>query len=204
MLPGRRRRFRLPRRRPLWLLGVVALAILGLVTLFRPAADDDEPPASSTSASPTRFMLATPTALVATPTAGSPLAVLAPDRSRTQPAQVLDVIDGDTIDVRIDGREERVRYYGVDTPERGDDCYREARERNGTLAGDTVLLLPDARDRDRFGRLLRYAFTEDGRSVEAQLIAEGLGYAWREDGAYRNQLVALEAETESRGVGCLW
>ena len=32
-------------------------------------------------------------------------------------AQVLRVVDGDTIRVRLDGRTERVRYIGVDTPE---------------------------------------------------------------------------------------
>ena len=77
-------------------------------------------------------------------------------------------------------------------------------DRNEALAGDSVLLLPDARDRDRSGRLLRYAFDESGRSIEAQLIAEGLGRAWPDDGSYRDQLVALEAQARAAGAGCLW
>ncbi len=121
-----------------------------------------------------------------------------------QPATVLEVIDGDTIDVRMGGREERVRYYGVDTPERGERCFAEATGRNEALAGGRVLLLPDAQERDDFGRLLRYVFTEEGVSLEARLIAEGLGVAWREDGAYRDELVALEAEVRAASAGCLW
>ncbi|HXH20766.1 MAG TPA: thermonuclease family protein [Dehalococcoidia bacterium] len=119
-------------------------------------------------------------------------------------ATVYDVIDGDTIDVLIDRRLERVRYFGVDTPEVGADCYRDAVERNRRLTGRTVYLLPDARERDRFGRLLRYVFKEDGTSVDATLVAEGMGLAWREDGRYRDQIVGLEQEARAAGRGCLW
>jgi micrococcal nuclease len=126
------------------------------------------------------------------------------DRSRLEPATVLNIVDGDTIDVSIAGREERVRFYGVDTTERGEDCFREAADRVEELAGGRVLLLPDARERDSFGRLLRYVFTNQVESIDARLIAEGLGRAWREDGAYREELIALEGLARAASVGCLW
>ena len=119
-------------------------------------------------------------------------------------AAVLDVVDGDTIDVELDGRRVRVRYFGVDTPERGEGCYREAVTRNEELLGETVLLLPDDRERDSFGRLLRYVFTAERISIDATLVAEGFGRAWREDGAFRDQIVALEETAEGEGRGCLW
>jgi micrococcal nuclease len=121
-----------------------------------------------------------------------------------QEAEVEEVIDGDTIDVLIDGILYRVRYFGVDTPERGRICYRESLDRNGQLIGDTVYLLPDARTEDEFGRLLRYVFLADGTSVDATLVAEGFGEAWRQDGQYRDEIVALEEEAEAAGRGCLW
>ena len=121
-----------------------------------------------------------------------------------QRAEVVHVIDGDTLDVRVDGEEQRLRYYGVDTPERGNDCYDEARKRNEALAGDTVLLLPDARNTDRYGRILRYVFTEEGLSIDESLVAEGYGNAWQEDGTYRDEIVDLEEEAKAQGVGCLW
>jgi endonuclease YncB( thermonuclease family) len=116
------------------------------------------------------------------------------------------VLDGDTIDVIVSqtGRGARIRYYGVDTPEAGDRCYREALDRNESLLGDTVLLLPDARDEDRFERSLRYAFRPDGVSIDATLIAEGYAHAWREDGQYRDELLAIEREAQAQGRGCLW
>jgi micrococcal nuclease len=121
-----------------------------------------------------------------------------------QTAEVERVVDGDTIDVTIDGTLWRVRYFGVDTPERGDRCFREATDRNTQLIGDSVLLLPDARDEDDFDRLLRYVFLADGTSVDATLVAEGFGYAWTRDGRYKEQIVSLEAEAEAAGRGCLW
>lgn len=119
-------------------------------------------------------------------------------------ARVEQVIDGDTIDVTLDGKPRRVRYYGVDTPERGDRCYREAVDRNESLTGGRVLLLPDARDTDRFDRLLRYVFLPDGTSVDATLVAEGFGRAWTEDGRYREQIISLEDEAQHADRGCLW
>ncbi len=119
-------------------------------------------------------------------------------------ARVEEIVDGDTIEVSLGGQTVRVRYYGIDTPERGQRCYREAKDRNESLLGDTVLLLPDARDRDDGGRSLRYVFLEDGLSLDATLVAEGFAEAWRADGRYRTAILDLEAEAKAAGRGCLW
>ena len=124
--------------------------------------------------------------------------------SQLQAATVYDVVDGDTLDVRIGREIATVRYYGVDTPEAGERCFREAADRNAMLARKTVYLLPDARDQDNFGRLLRYVFLSNGQSVDATLVAEGFGHAWTQDGRYRDQIVALEGEAQAAHRGCLW
>jgi micrococcal nuclease len=92
---------------------------------------------------------------------------------------VVAVIDGDTIDVLLEtGVTERVRYIGIDTPEMGDgtspECFAaEAKERNAELvAGRSVTLVPDVRDRDDYNRLLRYVYVDD-TFVNAQLLFEG-------------------------------
>jgi micrococcal nuclease len=121
-----------------------------------------------------------------------------------QRATVQNIVDGDTIDVTINGVLWTIRYFGVDTPERGNRCFREATDRNDLLVGKTVLLLPDERDEDHFGRLLRYVFLDDGTSVDATLVAEGFGEAWRQDGRYRDQIVALEEGARASHRGCLW
>ena len=84
------------------------------------------------------------------------------------------VVDGDTIRVRLpSGREERVRYIGIDTPEAGACFYREARAFNARLvAGREVRLERDVDERDRYGRLLAYVHA-DGRDVGAELLRRG-------------------------------
>lgn len=82
-------------------------------------------------------------------------------------ARVVRVIDGDTIDVEIERDTERVRYIGIDTPERNGDgvyeCYgEEATARNRALVGEKeVRLVADKERRDDYGRLLRYVYRED-------------------------------------------
>ena len=120
-------------------------------------------------------------------------------------AEVAEIVDGDTITAKLeDGRTLPIRYFGIDTPERGDRCFREATDRNEQLIGDTVLLLPDQRLEDSNGRLLRYIFLEDGTSVDATLVAEGFAEAWRADGYYRDLILALEDAARAAGRGCLW
>lgn len=133
---------------------------------------------------------------VPAPPAGAPAGAV--------PVAVTNVVDGDTLDVRAAETTLRVRLYGVDTPERGDACYREATERLRALAGTQVLLVPDARTQDRYGRELRYVFTSDGQSIDAALVAEGLALAWREDGSRRTALIAAEEAARASKTGCLW
>ena len=92
------------------------------------------------------------------------------------------VVDGDTIRVRLGGREERVRYIGVDTPETVKpgtpvQCFGQARERvqrATVVRAGTVRLVFDAERRDRYGRLLAYVYREpDGLFVNAELVRRG-------------------------------
>lgn len=118
--------------------------------------------------------------------------------------RVLSVIDGDTIDVDLDGETVRVRYVGVNTPERDEVCYSDATRANRALVErQTVRLVADVSDTDRFGRLLRYVYVGD-TFVNRQLIADGWGEAVRYDPDVRfyDQFVQLESEAERAGRGC--
>ena len=117
---------------------------------------------------------------------------------------VVKIVDGDTIDVQAAQTELRVRLYGVDTPERGDRCFKEATDRTRALAASQVQLVSDARLQDSFKRELRYVYTAAGESIDAALIREGLALAWREDGSQRAALTALEERARSAKTGCLW
>lgn len=119
-------------------------------------------------------------------------------------AQVTRIIDGDTIDVRIDGVGYRVRYIGVNTPERDEACYNDASNANAALVqGKTVTLVKDVSDTDQFGRLLRYVYVGN-TLVNEQLVRDG----WAEsveyppDTARAPDFRRLEREATADNRGC--
>lgn len=128
----------------------------------------------------------------------------AADPDRLPRAEVLSVVDGDTLEVLWNDRPVKLRYFGVNTTERDHACYEEGRARNRELAGGAVRLAFDQRTEDNYGRVLAYVFTAEGRSIDGDLVAEGLGKAWRRDGRFRDRLVALEDAARSERRGCLW
>ena len=91
------------------------------------------------------------------------------------------VIDGDTIEVKIRGRGDEVRYIGIDTPETVKpgtpiQCFGpQASALNHRLVeGRAVRLVFDSEHRDVYGRLLAYVYVGQ-RFVNARLVR--LGYA---------------------------
>jgi micrococcal nuclease len=94
-------------------------------------------------------------------------------------AKVVRVVDGDTIEVSIDGDDEDVRYIGIDTPEtvKPDtpvQCYgpQASAEDHRLVEGRTVRLVFDRERRDVYGRLLAYVYVGQ-RFVNAALVRDG-------------------------------
>ncbi len=120
-------------------------------------------------------------------------------------ADVVRIVDGDTIRVLVDGVEEKVRLIGIDTPEVGECLADRATARLTELIGDgPVHLAPDVSDRDRYGRLLRYVEV-DGTFVNAVLVAEGLAISrpFAPDTARQDELDAAQDQARRAGRG-LW
>ena len=113
------------------------------------------------------------------------------------------IIDGDTIEVAGD---EKVRLLGIDTPEKGQYFYKEAKERlEEIIGGREILLEPDETDRDKYDRLLRYIFINRTELVNAMLVEEGLArvYIIPPDRKYEEGLAEAEAVARSRDLG-IW
>lgn len=132
-------------------------------------------------------------------------------------ARVVRVVDGDTLIIEIDGREERLRYIGVDTPETVKEgspveCFgKEASAENKRLVeGQAVELEKDVSERDRFDRLLRYVYVFDSSTgerlfVNYELVARGYANArtFPPDVRYEARLRAAERDAREAGRG-LW
>lgn len=117
-------------------------------------------------------------------------------------AKVTEVIDGDTI-VITGGY--RVRYIGIDAPEKGEAFYSEARQANQRLVGGKkVRLEKDISDMDRYGRLLRYVYV-NSTFVNAELVRQGYAraHSYPPDTKYQNYLEAAQREAQQGGKG-IW
>jgi micrococcal nuclease len=134
--------------------------------------------------------------------------------SGSDTGEVVHLVDGDTLDVRIDGRTERVRLIGVDTPEsvapdRPVQCYgAEASTYLATLVpeGTEVRLERDTVARDQYERLLAYVYrADDDLLVNLALIEQGYADAvtYGDNEALYPSFVAAEADARAGGRG-LW
>ena len=128
--------------------------------------------------------------------------------------EVVKVVDGDTIDVSLDGKTERIRLIGINTPETVDprkpvECFgREASDKaKALLSGKKVYLEADkiSGERDKYNRLLRFVFLEDGTSFNLLMIREGFAYEYTYDVPYKYQaeFKAAQKEAEANKAG-LW
>jgi len=120
-------------------------------------------------------------------------------------ATVVRVIDGDTIEVDIGGKLYKVRYIGIDTPEIGRPGAEEATAFNAQLvSGKAIYLEKDVSETDRYGRLLRYVWTDEGM-VNAILVANGYAQVatYPPDVKYQQDFLELQRQAEESGAG-LW
>lgn len=135
-----------------------------------------------------------------------PEAACVPVDTQRQIGWVTRVIDGDTIEVEIEGELFPLRYIGIDTPELnvpGDLSGEQARiENEATVLRKTVLLVKDVSETDRFERLLRYVIV-DGAFVNYQLVRMGIAEAIRyaPDDACHVTFLEAQAAAQAEGSG---
>lgn len=123
-------------------------------------------------------------------------------------ADVVRVIDGDTIVVSVDGQQYRLRYIGIDTPEMEPTpepfALEAAKTNENLLAGRTVYLEKDVSETDRYGRLLRYVWL-DGSMVNEMLVSWGMAraVAYPPDVRYHDRLLDAQREAQENHLG-MW
>ena len=123
---------------------------------------------------------------------------------RKETAYVIRVIDGDTIEVDLNGKAYKVRYIGINSPEYNQPCGDKATQANSYLvSGKTVILEKDVSETDKYGRLLRYVYVGD-LFVNAHLVKFGWAQAatYPPDVKYSSYFVSLEREARENNEGC--
>ena len=108
------------------------------------------------------------------------------------PYLVTKVVDGDTADLQGLGR---VRFSGINTPEKGDCYYKEAKEKlTGIILNKEVYAEKDRSDKDKYDRYLRYIYLND-TLVNGVLVEEGYARVfdkYKKDTGRYEQLKKLE------------
>lgn len=122
--------------------------------------------------------------------------------------EVVSVTDGDTLKVNINGTTETLRLIGIDTPETVDprkpvQCFGEeaSKKAKETLTGKKVSLEADPTqgERDKYQRLLRYVYLEDGTFFNKWMIQEGYAHEYTyQSNPYKYQTEFKDAERSAR------
>lgn len=138
-------------------------------------------------------------------------AINSPDKNRI-PVKVVEVVDGDTIKVQVDGKEETVRFLLVDTPESVHPTKpvqpfsKEASKFTSDLMNSSdVELELGIGERDKYGRLLAYVYA-DGKSVQEALLEKGLArvaYIFEPNTKYVESYQDIQERAQKDGVG-IW
>jgi micrococcal nuclease len=150
------------------------------------------------------IVLMTAIATACSPTSGSPgTPAPMPDPEGTG-ATLAYVLDGDSIEVEIEGRTEEIRLIGVNAPER-DECFGE-RARGALVAyldGENLVLVTGSdSDTDQHGRRLRYVYA-GGENINRRLLADGNAVTLQSDHRYNEAFVEVGNLAADAGYG-MW
>lgn len=107
---------------------------------------------------------------------------------------VVKVIDGDTYDILLDGKQTRIRMYGIDAPERGMDFYKVSKEYLGALCRENLIRIEKI-NTDRYGRTIAKSFLPNGHELGAEMIKAGLAWHFKK---YSNDKDLAEFEIIAR------
>lgn len=113
--------------------------------------------------------------------------------------EVVEVADGDSLTVVIDGAETRVRLMGINAPERN-ECLGDVSRASLAELVDSADLRLEALDRDQYDRVIGYLWTADG-SVNLAQVVRGMAIAFSDGGRLTPELIEAEAEARRSKVG---
>jgi len=122
---------------------------------------------------------------------------------KTWSGKVIGISDGDTITALHNGKGERIRLYGIDTPEKGQAFGKKAKQFTSSMVyGKTVDI--EAKDIDRYGRTVGMVYV-NGESLNEALVNNGYAWVYRKycKEVFCNDWISLESAARYGKIG-LW
>jgi endonuclease YncB( thermonuclease family) len=126
--------------------------------------------------------------------------LLTPPENQDFSGVVTNIIDGDTIEVSANGKNKKIRLYGIDCPELAQPYGQEAKNYTYLRAIYKTVKVRYI-DLDNYGRILAYIILPDGSNLNQEIVKAG--YAWRYFNSNDPKLGQLESEARASGSG-LW
>jgi len=115
--------------------------------------------------------------------------------------RVVSVTDGDMIQVLNQGKAEKVRLYGIDTPEKKQAFGTRAKQFTSDLVfGRNVTV--KTHEKDRYGRWIGDVYLADGKSLNHELVKAGLAW-WYQRYAPKDKVLPTlknDARQHRRGL----
>lgn len=176
---------------------LIGFALLLIAIRFDPNTSKTNPSIRSVNTSATITFTSTPTP--------RPTSLPIPS-SESYLYDVVKVIDGDTIVVKIEDKEETIRLIGIDSPETVDpqksvECFsKEASAKAKELIEGKKITLeidPTQGNKDKYNRLLRYVFLDDGTFINKKLIEDGYAFEYTYEKPYKYQSEFKEAQKKA-------
>ena len=122
--------------------------------------------------------------------------------SETITGKVTYVSDGDTIHLVSNNQKYKIRFYGIDTPEKSQKFGLEAKEFTyNKIFGKTVEV--DAKDTDRYGRTVGVVYYDNGKDLNFELVRSGYAW-WYEQYAKNNKQFKMAQDYAERNKLGLW
>jgi endonuclease YncB( thermonuclease family) len=115
--------------------------------------------------------------------------------------KVIKILDGDTYDLLINNKPQRIRIDAIDAPEKGMPFYKVSKNYLGSLCFKKMIRIKKV-DVDRHGRWVCRGYTPEGLDISVEMVKAGLAWHYKE---YSNdkELAQLELEARSMKIG-LW
>ena len=134
--------------------------------------------------------------ILATRLIANPVVTSTTNNSFDYYVRVVKIVDGDTfIGLTNDKREVHFRLQGIDAPEKGQHFSEKSKEKLAELIAGKFVGIKAQQKPDRYGRLIVWAYTPEGKDVSAEMLKAG--HSWHftkfDDSAFYSQL-----ETEAR------
>lgn len=184
---------------------ILSLLLVGMLFIYLGFLKENSPKSTSSPSAHSSDVASLPKSeqnakdVLGTSTGTTPTSI---GNTAQQGARVVEVVDGDTV---VTNSGEKIRYIGINTPEKDQPYFYDAKEGNEQLVlGKTVEIQTDVQPKDVYGRTLGYVFI-GGVFVNKEMVKRGLAVTETiaPNIQYQDEILKAQKEARANCIG-IW